>query len=247
MSLTYAMWTLMQRGRDVLYPDQCLVCGESTDRPNAICGVCWGSLSVCDGLCCGKCGVPLPGEDQEDDVLCGECLVHDRPWIAGASATLYDGPSRRLVLSLKHHDRLEVADFAADLLASARKRLPEESAVLVPIPLHWRRLLVRNFNQAELLAARLAQRVETDLFCSDVLARRRYHPPMKDVSRAERISRLENVFEVVRSDVIEGRLVILVDDVMTTGATLADATRACYASGARGVCVLALARAAKDA
>ena len=241
------MLSLMQRGRDILYPHCCVACGEDTDQKLAICGACWGDTPICAGLVCAKCGIPLPGEDPNASAICSDCYGYGRPWRAGASVMVYDGPARRVVLSLKNHDRFEIAAFMSGLLYEARQRLTPHPALLALIPLHWRRHMLRKYNQAEPLSAELQRLVTDDLHIPDLLLRRRHSPAMRQLTFAERMERMENIFAISQPDAVAGKTVILVDDVMTSGATFSDATRACYAHDAKEVCILALARATKDA
>lgn len=149
---------------------------------------------------------------------------------------------------LKHGDRHDVAGPAALWLARAAQPLLKPDTLVVPVPLHWLRLLRRRYNQAVVLARAFAREVSCPM-CPDLLIRPRATPSLGGLGREERFAALSGAIKVHprRGHHIVGRDILLVDDVMTTGATLAVAAEACFAGGAASVNILTLARAAKDA
>ncbi len=178
---------------------------------------------------------------------CDDCLKIARPWGRGRAALLYRDNGRRLVLSLKHGDRHDIVRPAAKWMARAAQPLLHAHTLIAPIPLHWTRFLKRRFNQSALLARALAGEIRLEV-CPDLLIRPRRTQSLEGLGRDERFATLTDAIQVhpKRRHKIAGRPVLLVDDVMTTGATLAAAAQACIASGAKEVCTLTLARAAKD-
>lgn len=199
------------------------------------------------GLTCDLCGIPLPGEDA-GPVHCDDCLTIARPWAQGRAAMLYRDTARSLVLGLKHADRTDLARPAADWLARAAAPILQQGMIVAPVPLHWWRLIRRRYNQAALLSAGLARRVGLD-HCPDLLQRPNPTGTQEGRSRDGRFANMAGAIRVHprRAHLLKGRAVLLVDDVMTSGATLAAATEACLASGASRVSVCVLARVAKDA
>jgi len=160
----------------------------------------------------------------------------------------YDANGRRLVLALKHGDRHEVARPAGKWLARSAQTMLSPGMVVAPVPLHWTRLLARRFNQSALLSQAFAR--EAGLaHLSDLLLRRRRTRSLKGLDRAARHTTLDGAIRVTprHAEAMRGARVLLVDDVMTSGATFSAAAQACFAAGAGDVCVLALARAARDA
>ncbi|THH34673.1 ComF family protein [Aliishimia ponticola] len=213
----------------------------------ALCGACWAKLPLISGPVCQSCGVPVLSRDPEDDTKCDDCQKLARPWSQGRSAMLYRDMGRTLVLRLKHADRHDVAVTAATWLAQAARPLLQEDTVIVPVPLHWQRLVQRRYNQSALLAQHLALRVSRRAVL-DGLVRMRRTKPLDGANVTERFERLSGVIipNSQRTKYLTGKPVLLVDDVMTSGATLAAATEGCLAAGARRVDVLTLARVAKD-
>lgn len=231
-----------------IYPPQCISCNALVATDFGLCPECWRETPFIAGCVCCKCGSPVPGDPQETGAICDDCLHVARPWSQGRAALLYRDNARRIVLALKHGDRMELARAATPWLLSAARPLLADDTVIVPVPLHWWRLLRRSYNQSALLSAALA-RASGRPHCPDALLRRRNTGSQEGKSREDRFANLVGAFTVPssRRSHILGRSVLLVDDVMTSGATFAAATDACLAAGAKEVAVLALARVAKDA
>ncbi len=160
---------------------------------------------------------------------------------------LYDGKARSLILALKHGDRPELARPAARWLARAGQDLFRDGMLVAPVPLHWSRLLKRRYNQSALLAQHLGKEVGLEV-CPDLLLRCRKTPVLDGKTAVERAETLKNaiIAHPRRKTHLYGRDILLVDDVMTSGATLAACARVCLASGASHIFVLTLARVAKD-
>jgi ComF family protein len=159
---------------------------------------------------------------------------------------IYEGKARRLVLRLKHGDRTDMAKPLAGWMERKARDLIEKESVLVPVPLHWKRLLRRKYNQSSLLAAELARRFGVD-HCPDALLRQKATDPMSG-DRASRIKALRGaiVLNEKHSKVLRGRPILLVDDVMTSGATLEAAATAIADALPSKIDVITLARVAKD-
>lgn len=240
----------LQSALRLVYPPRCTVCGGLVDSDFGLCGPCWRDTPFIAGAACDLCGVPLPaGPDTDVDGLhCDDCLSIARPWSAGRAALMYRDNGRKLVLALKHGDRHDVVRPAAVWMARAAQPLLRPDTLIAPIPLHWLRLLKRRFNQAALLARAVAQEVDR-AWCPDLLIRPRATPPLGGKGRDARFATLSGAIAVHprRGHLLAGRPVLLVDDVMTSGATFAAATEACHAAGAADVSILSLARAGKDA
>ncbi len=231
----------------LVYPGRCLTCGARTETDFSLCGPCWQDTPFTVGLVCDLCGVPLPGEDRGEDAHCDDCMRIARPWAHGRAVMRYADKGRRLVLGLKHGDRTDIARAAGLWLAIAARPLLKENMLIVPVPLHWSRLLRRRFNQSALLAQHLAHETKRD-FCPDALIRTKRTRALGGKSRDDRFAELMGTIvpHRTRGGRMAGRPVLIVDDVMTSGATMSAATEAALAAGATEVCTLHLARAAKD-
>lgn len=241
------MWQRIQTAIEAVYPPRCLGCGAMVGSDFGLCGPCWRETPFIEGTVCDSCGVPLPGAGDGHRLECDDCLNTPRPWSDGRAALLYSGRARRMVLALKHGDRPEIARVAGRWMARAARPLLTSDMMIAPVPLHWSRLLRRRYNQAVLLAQAVAQ--ETGLpHCPDLLIRSTRTPQLGGQSGTERAATLSRAISLhpKRRHRMAGRPVLLVDDVMTSGATLAACAAACTEAGADRVSVLALARVAKE-
>lgn len=238
----------LQSAIRALYPPQCISCGALTESEFALCGSCWRETHFISGLVCNLCGAPLPGDDRGEDVLCDDCLHIARPWAAGRAALAYRDTGRRLVLALKHGDRTDLARPMGAWMARAAAPLLQEGMLVVPVPLHRWRLFRRRYNQAALLGRWLAQEAGLQ-HLPDALLRIRRTRPLDGHARDARFAALDGAIRAhpARAAQISGCRVLLVDDVMTSGATLAAATGALLAAGAEEVFVQVLARVGRDA
>lgn len=241
---------LIRSGLRLIYPPHCMTCNALVEDEGALCGTCWAETPFVSGLVCDKCGVPLPGEADEDGerLLCDDCMSTARPWARGRAALVYQGNARKVVLALKHGDRTDLAQSAGKWLARAAEPLITPETLIVPVPLHRLRLLRRRYNQSALLAQALAQETGCDI-CNDLLIRPRRTEPLDGKSKSERFETLAGGITLNSryKGLFKGRHVLLVDDVMTSGATLAAATEALLASEVREVSTVTLTRVAKDA
>ncbi len=192
--------------------------------------------------------MPLPGAQDGHRIECDDCLKAPRAWQDGRSALLYQGGAKALILALKHGDRSELARPAARWMAQAGHELLRPNILIAPVPLHWTRLIKRRYNQSALLAQHLGRQTGLSV-CPDLLVRTVRTPVLDGKTAVERSLALSNAISLhrKRAPMIRGRDILLVDDVMTSGATLDACARVCRASGANHIFVLVLARVAKDA
>ncbi|UWR24052.1 ComF family protein [Sulfitobacter sp. S190] len=231
----------------MIYPPRCLTCGDMVESDFGLCGGCWRDTAFVGGLVCDACGVPLQAGGQTGIQHCDTCLGSAPPWTRGRAAMIYRDTGRKMVLALKHGDRHEIARPAAKWMAHAAADILTLDTLIAPIPLHWTRLVKRRFNQSALLSKELS-RISGLPWCPDLLERHRKTVSLEGLNWTERHETVQNAMRVHRKrrHRLIGRPVLLVDDVMTTGATLGAATRACLAAGSGPVCVLTLARVTKD-
>ena len=237
----------MQSALHLIYPPQCISCRDLVEVDNALCGKCWRDTPFISGLVCDKCGTPLPGEDTEESISCDECMITARPWSRGRAALIYKDNGRKLVLALKHGDRLDLATSGGAWLAKSVAPIIQPNTLVAPVPLHWMRLLKRRFNQSALLAGALGKTASLS-YCPDLLIRNKRTRSLDGLGRVARVQMLVDSIKANprRRHRLAGRSILLVDDVMTSGATLAACSEACLAAGAKEVSIAVLARVAKD-
>ncbi len=216
-------------------------------EPGALCAACWQAVSFIVPPQCARCGVPFD-EELGPDALCADCLVRPPRFRRARAAMVYDGNSRRLVLPFKHGDRTDMAGACGRWMVQAGADLIGEADVIAPVPLHWRRLFLRRYNQAGLLAEIVSRQSGVKLIV-DLLRRRRWTGSQTGLGARERRRNVRFAFDVHpnRAVELEGKAVLLVDDVLTTGATVEACAHALTRGGARHVDVLTLARVVRPA
>jgi ComF family protein len=230
----------------LVYPPSCAGCGGATMDPGALCPACWSSLRLIEAPFCPRYGTPL-ALDAGIGTLHSPRAIADPPVFERARAVaLYDDTARQLVHRLKYEDRLDLAVAMARMMAASGRELLAEADCVVPVPLHRRRLWRRRFNQAALLAQPVARGAALP-FEPRLLVRVRATRPQVGLSRVGRAENLQGAFRVPteRRAALQGRRVLLVDDVTTTGATGNAAARALLRGGAEAVDLLTFALVAE--
>ena len=235
----------LQRALSIVYPTQCVLCAAQVDKEGGLCGACWKETPFITGLACDACGAPLPGYER-GRAHCDDCLRAPRAWQSGRAAFQYEGNGRRIVLALKHGDRTDLAHPAAMWMQNAGRDLLTDDTLLVPVPIHWSRLLRRRYNQAAELSRALSKLTGLET-CQDALLRTKRTSSQNGMTVAQRQVNMQGAIHPNprRFSALEGRRIILIDDVMTSGATLTACATAAYDVGADQVFVMVLARVAK--
>ncbi len=231
----------------LLLPPRCLVCGGVVEGAGAVCAGCWPEITFLGPPHCAACGYPFEF-DPGPGALCAACAAERPSWERARAVIAYDEASRDPVLAFKHRDRIDAAPAFGTWLARAGAELLEGADMLVPVPLHRTRLLARRYNQAALLAQATAKTCAVPV-ASDALVRTRRTPSQGRLSASARRRNVAGAFAVRKGmkELMAGRNVVLVDDVITTGATAEACTRTLLRAGAASVDVLTLARVVRPA
>lgn len=232
---------------DALLPPTCLTCEAPVSVQGGQCLACFGSLAFVTTPLCDRCGVPFPhagaGIPHLEALWCQACVTAPPAFAQARAALRYDAGAKALILPFKHRDRTELAAPLARHMARAGAELLRRAELLVPVPLHRWRLFRRRHNQAALLAARLSRLTHVP-HAPTLLRRLRATAPLGELGARAREAVLEGAFGLTRgADArLRGRRVLLVDDVLTSGATADACARVLLAAGAAEVMVLAAAR-----
>lgn len=233
---------LLGRALDFLLPPLCFGCGCEVEVQGGLCPSCWAELRFITNPYCASCGLPF-AHDMPEGVLCASCHSKKPRFEAARAAIAYDSQSRPLVLAFKHGGRTEGLKTMAKWLKSAAGDFLDEVDLIVPVPIHRVRLLTRTFNQSALMTSALADLtgLAADPF---ILEKIRNTKSQGGLSRLQREQNVRAAFRVApgRAQEIRGKTLLLVDDVLTTGATVENCTLALQKAGARSIYVLTLAR-----
>ena len=229
---------------DLLFPPLCAACRDPVGGQGGFCAPCWSGLTFLDGPACDCCGTPFPVATGEGS-LCAACLAHPPAFSRARSILSYDDDSRAAILALKHADRLELVPDFARWLGRVGRPLLEGCDLLVPVPLHRSRLWLRRYNQSAELARRLARDWGREYAPLALVRTRRTASQGAMPSARARRRNVLSAFRVPDPGMVRGRKVLLVDDVLTTGATVEACARALRRSGAADIAVLTLARVVK--
>ena len=232
---------------DLVFPPRCPLCGAGLAAQTGLCAACWAGLAVPGAPCCAACQRPL-ASDTAVGSICAPCLAQPPRHDGIAAGTLYNETSRRLILALKHGHRIALAPLLARLIAA---QLPEQIGpgwLIVPVPLHRWRLWSRGFNQSALLASELAASTGAALLV-DGLLRTRRTPTLGGLGRTARARALSGAIQLNPRPArrLQGARVLLVDDVLTSGATSNACIGVLKRAGAQTVVVACFARVLDEA
>ncbi|MEQ1687539.1 MAG: ComF family protein [Sphingopyxis sp.] len=234
---------------DLVLPPRCVECGQVVQRDIGFCPACWTELRPLNGPACARCDMPF-GVAQGEGAMCGACIANPPPYERVLAPLAYGPAARDVVLRLKYGRRVGTARLMARLMApllndfaAANDAGEERPFLLVPVPLHRWRLWWRGFNQSAMLAQHLAKASHLPL-AIDALVRHRRTTPLRGMGKKARARAVRGAFAMARhgADAVQGRHVILVDDIFTTGATAAACARILMKAGAARVSILTFAR-----
>ncbi|MCL4558801.1 MAG: ComF family protein [Deltaproteobacteria bacterium] len=224
----------------IFFPPACLVCGKETEQPG-ICDDCKGRLTYIRPPFCTKCGRPF-ASDSGISHICHDCIKGRNRFVAARAVFEYSGDIVRLIQRFKFGDRVDLSSYLSDeLLGLYDAHLSSKGiAAIIPVPLSVRRLKHRSYNQTRLLAAGLSGKLSVPMY-QDVLEKIKETPPQSRLSAKERHENVKHAYRAADRHALRGRPVLLVDDVITTGATVNACVSALRKAGIRRVYVLALA------
>lgn len=242
----YAMENLFNAFVNLLLPIRCVSCGVIVDGNGGICPACFAKIHFISAPYCSLCGMPFEYAEQgfetsENALICGRCIENPPFYSKAMSAIKYNENSRSLLLSFKYFDRTDLAETFSKWMISAGEDVIKKSDIIIPVPMHKTRMLIRKYNQAALLANKIS--IKTNIpTVHNILVRNKKTAPQKQ-GREKRALNVKGAFKVLNPDIITDKSVLLIDDVITSGATINECATTLKKNGAKDVFALSLARA----
>jgi ComF family protein len=236
------MLAALRLALDFALPPLCPSCREPLNERMGLCASCWSKLSLIEPPYCARLGIPF-GYDPGPGLLSMEAIANPPAYDRARATVRYDDVARKLVQGFKYSDRLDLAPMMGQWMARAGRELLAEADVLTPVPLHWRRQWARRFNQSAALAGAISALCHVPV-AHGSLKRVRATPQQVGLSKTERADNVQGAFRVPAEHGadIAGRRVVLIDDVLTSGATVDACARALLRAGAAHIDVLVFAR-----
>lgn len=226
-------------GLRLLYPPRCLVCGSLSEE--VLCGKCFAQLKFIKPPMCELCGKPYD-ELAHAAPICSDCRSIKRWFDRCRCAVRYEGVAREMVHRLKYNGERRLSSEMAKLMVELLNDFPWQIDLVVPVPLHRKRLRERGFNQAELIAELLSEQIGVPMD-SAVLIRTKETKPQFDLQPKERLGNVRGAFELAEASAVADKIILIVDDVMTIGATLNECARTLRKGKPKAVYAVAFARA----
>lgn len=239
---------MIEQGVNIILPPRCVVTGDIVDAPGMISSSAWAKIDFITNPFCSACGIPFEFSDAEegDHGKCMECLKTPQPFETARSAVIYNDVSRDLILAFKHGDQTYMVKNFVPWLRRIGQTILEQTDVIIPVPLHYTRLISRRYNQAALIAAELSK--QTNISHRPAAIKRvRATQSQGHLKTEERAKNVRNAFQICpkHAEKLQNKSVTLIDDVYTTGATLKECCKVLNAVGVSKVNILTLARVLK--
>lgn len=243
----FLVMTVVAKMLDILLPPRCFACGDDVQDHGSQCAACWSKVDFISHPLCSCCGVPFDyvsnQADEEEGFICGDCAKSAHAYDQARAVFVYDDHSKKMILSFKHGDRHEGVPAFAIWLWGAAKIWEDEIDIIMPVPLHWRRLFKRRFNQAAEMAYAVGKLAGLGVNATSL----KRHKPTRSqfgLGARQRQKNVQSAFSINDKDkaAVKGKTILLVDDVMTTGATINACAKALKKVGAKKVYAVSLAR-----
>jgi len=229
---------------DFLLPPICLACEKLVTKNQALCVSCWNDINFISKPFCRQCGIPF-GFEVESETLCGQCHSKKPNYNYARSVFVYNDASKSIILRLKHADQLQHVPALSNWMIRSGKEFWNEADLIIPVPLHRWRFLKRRYNQAALLAEFIGKETNINVVI-DGLFRKKATKSQGHLSKKQRIENVAGSFSINPKLDVKGLNIVLIDDVITTGATVDECARLLVKKGASMVNVLTIARVVYD-
>lgn len=234
---------IARRALDAVMPPRCLKCGSIVADPGALCATCFDAVTFIMSPFCIRCGIPFIDvyAGTPDTTMCGACVEQSPQFDRARAVFVYNDDSRPLIIRLKHADRTDLTPALGRWMVRAGAAVLEDADLIIPVPLHRWRLFARTYNQSALLCLWVS-RLTGIPAAYQVLRRTKPTPSQGGLSATARRRNVANAFSVKNPSAVAGKRIVLIDDVLTTGATLNACARTLRQSGAVSVDALVVGR-----
>lgn len=237
---------ILSKVTDFVLPPRC-ICGKKiVAESNSICAPCYDDSGMVTSSFCSRCGNPQEF-DFGKNVICGECISNEPEFDQARFVFKYNELTARIVTRLKYGDKTQSVKKIAEFMSSRISGFDNKPDIITSIPISKKKLLHRKFNQSAYIANHISRKVNIEID-NQILKRVKDVPPQASLKRAERLKNVKGVFAIdpKKADMVKGRTVLLIDDVITTGATITEATKVLKKAGAEKVYVLSFAKTLMD-
>ncbi|MDA0782364.1 MAG: ComF family protein [Rickettsiales bacterium] len=237
---------LINRTTDILFPPQCFSCRRNIESQGSLCSTCWEAIEFITTPQCNICGTPFELAAQNGSI-CGSCIASPPLFTNARSVFCYNDKSSRIITDFKYYDKTHNCKYFAAWLLRTGNELIEKSDIITSVPLHKIRLLGRRYNQSALLCNSLGKLAEKQVN-NELIIRHKHTRPQAGLTFKTRIKNVKHAFKVNKKFVseIDGKNILLIDDVITTGSTIDACTKTLLRAGASNVFVLTLAMTVKN-
>jgi ComF family protein len=225
----------------LIFPPQCLNCNILLTEIG-LCSDCWQRINFYDGNGCTICSMPIQIKDSEINI-CGKCLITPPNYSRSSYVFQYDDNSHKLIYQFKYHDKLYCTKYLSAWMSRVGQELIQQADMIIPIPLHKYRLITRKYNQSALLARSIAEINKKPYFPS-IVGRVKNNKQQTALTRKQRKKNVKGIFKIRpgKSHFIKGKIILLIDDVITTGATIEECAKELIKGGCKAVYILTLAK-----
>ena len=228
-----------------IFPATCPICKDNVLSNNDLCPDCWNKINWISSPKCYKCGYPFPANlDREKFMLCPDCIKNKSNLDMIRSSCEYDSFSREIILAFKYSNTFRYNKLISGSMIRNLKDIDDKIDLIVPMPLSYLRLIKRGYNQATLIAKPIAKHLGVKIDINSI--KRKYKESTKGKNFKERKENVKNVFKVVNKNKIEGKSILIVDDVMTSKSSLEELAKTLKKAGANKIFAVTFARTVID-
>lgn len=228
---------------DIIFPPRCLCCADNIIEHGNLCADCWADTQFITEPFCDICGYPQELEVDLIEGICSFCTAKKPSYQKARALFSYENAGLQLIHNLKYYDKQHIAEPLSKMLYSKYSDIIMQADIIVPVPIHWRRLLMRKYNQS-LLMSNCLSKFSGKPVIADLLYRTKYTAPQNRMNYKERYRNIKDIIKVTDKyqDMIAGKNILLVDDVITTGATINGCAKELTKAGSCSINVVTFAK-----